>query len=161
MSRRAAAVALILAAAIPAVYGARLLSEDMIRGSAILAVSAVGVGAALSAAVRSGVAVTAWLKLMGVGLSIVILCATLGLWYYLDQISAPRLEQNLMSDRAFAPYDLAEIRGKTEAFRALAERLLWLSGAVVICGSSVALLPTARAASTNTGRDAADRESSP
>lgn len=160
MSRRAAAVALILAAAIPAVYGVRLLGEDMIRGSAILAVSAVGIGAALAAAVPSDLAVTSWLKLLGVGLSIVILCATLGLWFYLDQIAAPSLERR-MSDRALAPLDLAELRGKIEAFRTLAQRLLWLSGAVVICGSSVALLPTGRAASTTPKRDAADRESSP
>ena len=90
-----------------------------------------------------------------------ILCATLGLWYYLDQVSAFRLEQSLLSDRAFAPHDLAEMHGKIEAFRMLARRLLWLSGAVVICGSSVALLPTARASSTAPDRDATDRESSP
>ncbi len=142
---------LMVAAAAPLAYGVRLLGDDPIRGGAILVVSLAGVGAALPAVIGSKIVVVDWLRLLAIGLSIVVLAAMLAVWYFLDQVAAPDLERLLARGAAAAFADTAELRGRLEAYRSLAERLLWLSGAVLICGCSIVTLPGARAAKSAGG----------
>ena len=85
------------------------------------------------------------LFIMFTSLSIVVLAAMLAVWYYFDQVAAPDLEQRLTQGARAAFEDPAELRGRLDAYRSFAERLLWLSGAVLICGCSIATLPTAEA----------------
>ena len=145
---------LMLAAAAPLAYGVRLLGDDPIRGGAILVVSLAGVGAALPAVIGSKIVVVDWLRLLAIGLSVVVLSAMLAVWYFLDQVAAPDLER-LLARGGAALEDPAELRGRLAAFRSLAERLLWLSGAVLICGCSIATLPGARAAAKSIDADTA------
>ena len=151
MLRRAAGLILMVAAAAPLAYGVRLLGDDLIRGGVILVVSLAGVGAALPAVIGSKIVVVDWLRLLAIGLSIVVLAAMLAVWYFLDQVAAPDLERRLARGPAAVLEDPAEMRGRLEAFRSLAERLLWLSGAVLICGCSIATLRGARAAMSGAG----------
>ncbi len=154
MPRRVAALILMVAAAVPLMYAVRLLGDDLIRGCAILVVSLAGVGAALPAVIGSKIAVVNWLRLLAISLSVVVLAAMLAVWYFLDQVAAPDLQRRLTQGARAAFEDPAELRGRLEAFRSLAERLLWLSGAVLICGCSIATLPTAGSAAKSADGDA-------
>ncbi|MCH7872556.1 MAG: hypothetical protein IID33_12735 [Planctomycetes bacterium] len=154
MLRRVAALILMIAAAPPLAYGVRLLGDDLIRGCAILVVALVGVAAALPALIGSKVAVVAWLRLLAIGLAVVTLATMLAVWYFLEQVAAPDIQQQLARGAAGAFDDQAELRARLEAYRTFAERLLWLSGAVLICGCSIATLPGVRTVAKSADGDA-------
>ena len=155
MIRRVIAIVLIAASVPPVLFGVRLIAEDWIRGGVIVAVSTVAMLAALPGLLAGKVAVVAWLRWLAVGLCGVVLVTMLALWYFLAQVTVPDLEQRLVQSASSPTADAAEMRGRIEAFRVFAQRLLWLSYAVLICGCSIATLPAARR-SMRTSNDRAE-----